>query len=105
MTAAAPLTLAGQADDTWLLVSLTNVSTAPVAIWWEVQGPDGPLYDCLTVELAGAGPTGRCCSPVTGTPRPAGWTVLDPGAGRSATLDLAAWSRAPINGGGALRTG
>jgi hypothetical protein len=102
---AVPLELTAAAAGTVLTVVLTDVSELPVAVWFDVDGPDGPLYDCLTVELAGPG--GPRTLVLTGdrNASTSGRRVLEPGAAVTADLDLAAWARAEINGGAALAPG
>jgi enoyl-CoA hydratase/carnithine racemase len=55
VTAALPLNLTAVADGATVTVTLANISTAVVAVWFEVDGPNGPLYDGLTVDLSGPG--------------------------------------------------
>jgi hypothetical protein len=88
-----------------LTVTLTNVSTDPVPVWWEVEGPEGPLYDCLSVELTRPGAKRTLLLTGDRNASTVGRVVLAPRAGRSAELDLAAWADAPVNGLEALAAG
>jgi len=105
VTAALPLKLTAVADGATVTVTLTNISTAVVAVWFEVDGPNGPLYDGLTVDLSGPGGPRTLLLTGDRNASTSGRAVLHPDAALSATVDLALWARAPINGPDALRPG
>ena len=106
MTGTVPLALVAATSGRGnLTVTLTNVSSEPVPVWWEVEGPDGPLYDCLSVELTQAGGTRTLLLTGDRNSSTVGRVVLAAGAGRTAELDLAAWARTPANGGDELAAG
>jgi len=105
VTAAVPLTLTADAHGATVTVTLANVSTAAVAVWFEVEGPNGPLYDCLSVDLTGPGDRRTLLLTGDRNASTSGRVVLDPDAALSATIDLADWALAPINGGDALAPG
>ena len=90
---------------TVLRVALSNKGDEAVTVYFAAQSPTGRHHDFLTVRIFGG--AGERTLRFTGDRNVSttGLAVLGSGQEIADDLDLAAWARAPINGGVALTPG